>query len=276
MVLRRVWASWLDSVCQGAEAFFIVSGSIVGTALALPDEAIQNAPFWLQKAIYIARSTALYSLLISSISAGLIHIVRKRFLGSRLVWENLHNILDVFRRRAMPNASNSAHNRVTLFKHVGCIWRPRMLTYALKYKILPFGWLVPVDRSGERTLNPTAIFFAPKRHPHKAEGFAGDVWYKEDCQYLGGLPLLRDKCLRNPLRVYCAATKSAEEHIKAKVAAGKTPARSFWGIPVETSDGKPWGILLIDSESEDLMGRDEIKSLYLQLAPAFESLLKEV
>lgn len=196
--------------------------------------------------------------------------VAKKRLGSPVIWEAIHSMLDEFRSKVFPNDPTDFEHRVTLFRH-------HCFAVSLKNKlsfIWPiYGWLTPVERSGERTQSASVLFSASKEKPKKAEGFAGLVWSTNMCQSVNDLPGLTANSPEPDIKRYAQAVRCSWKPMRRKIRSGKAFARSYWGIPIEV-DGKLWGVLVIDSMKEQLQGKDDIKAAFAPFGTCISKLLK--
>lgn len=104
-------------------------------------------------------------------------------------------------------------------------------------------------------------FLAPKNEPESAEGFAGQVWARNRTLVINGLPDLHDSPSEKDIERYALASFASEEWVRRRLSASKPCARSFCGMPVEV-DNKPWGVIVIDSQSEELPDSSELQEVY--------------
>jgi len=78
------------------------------------------------------------------------------------------------------------------------------------------------------------------------------------------------------LSEYAAATfvsiEQARERFQRSKGGGPKLARYFCGIPVRVQ-GKPWGVIIIDSTTENLKNAEDINRIYQLSGKAFGSLL---
>lgn len=205
---------------------------------------------------------------ICTLAVGFLGWVRPK-LGHRWVDEAVKGLLDNFRLSAFPLEDPEIEHRVTLFRHEQWHFSWARL---LKFRNPAAGWLIPYERAGDFSLRSSTIFFAPKEEPDRCEGFAGKVFRNKNCEYLYGLPKIDDKAPDEDVTDYVRETNSPEEWVRQRVVKGKSLPRSFWGFHIEV-DGSVWGVLLVDSRSERLQGKDELKEQFLPVGLCLSKIL---
>jgi hypothetical protein len=106
-------------------------------------------------------------------------------------------------------------------------------------------------RSSHTTRRGIATFRAPD-DADRAEGVAGRTWVKNDALFVSGLPDLIADAADGAFGAYAKSTWVSIEWLKERLKKkkGRPLARSYGGYPVLVS-GKPWGVLLLDSRSEN-------------------------
>lgn len=237
-----------------------------------------QAPSWVKESISFVHHSGGSWLWVFAILAALATYVRK-FFGPKEVWNAVHTLLDDFRNRAFEGQEDPYANRVTLFRHQAWCFKPaawgKMLTQG---KWIWDGWLVPVERSGDMTQNPSVAFYAPRDRPNMAEGFAGTVFKRRITLDLQGLPALNSQMLAGDkiLKSYCEQTNASVKEIKKRVEGDRMCGRSFWGLHLEKEDASIWGVLVIDSHQPNIRPKDEIYDEYKNLAKILGAMLKEL
>lgn len=138
------------------------------------------------------------------------------------------------------------HHRVTLFKHVKCIW----WTYPWRGRGKPCsGWLKPVARSGHTTQRTNTVFLAPDMADN-AEGVAGVTWTKMATVRISNLPAIRaPEDAHAATYVEKSFTPPRLFRPRAKSEPKRLP-RALCGIPV-FANSEPWGVIVIDSRNPD-------------------------
>lgn len=191
------------------------------------------------------------------------------------------NELDEFRKRCFPDVPPTEpldNNRVTIFKHVQWqwwIWPWRSWCCPWGWGRGPgSGWLVVAYRSGHATQSSGTVFLAPD-DAEQADGIAGQTWRRKAAYRVRGLPDLGNvagvgcfKVCWLSLRARCGSTSSAvKEFIETRrqimnyAEATSLPSRLTWqrkngkkklplsmcGIPLESQQNIPVGVLVLDS-----------------------------
>jgi len=183
------------------------------------------------------------------------------------VQKGIKGLLDGFRRDFSVGGEDDLTHRVTLFRHVNFSWR---VCRHLKW---PWhGCLVPFERSGEYRLKSSTVLVASKNNPDRAEGFAGKVFKKRQCDAINNLPGLSKDSSFPTIERYADDTNISADWIQNKIKNGFILPRSFWGIPVE-KEGRIWGVLLIDSRNESLMSSKILKQKYRPYGACLGNLL---
>jgi hypothetical protein len=194
----------------------------------------------------------------------------KRHVGHPSVWNAVHSWLDAFRANVFEDYPAEQDHRVTLFKH-----KDYHLSWYTLFRKPWLGFLIPIERSGEVTQNPSVIFSAPRSNPNRAEGIAGYIWKTKECHYVCNLPELNDASSDKTCKTYSRKSKTNKKYVLKRAKTGKPFARSFWGTPVEVN-GKCWGVIVIDSRHPELAGKDEIKAIFQPMASVLGKLLEYV
>jgi hypothetical protein len=248
-LLRRELSGKLDAVLRATTwvvAFLTVV--VTGILKADPNDYVQW-PFVHEKIISVQKSAWLV-LPIFLIIAGIAGVLLQR-IGRPKIWNAVHYLLDEYRQQIFgtdPAKSKDPdyYHRVTLFKHV---WlRPTL-------RGRPWGgWMIPVERSGQRTKSGIARFRASEHEPDRAQGVAGQTWARSRPVSVYGLP---DINVPAPLPEECeryATEGLVPQHWvyrrKRNRMKGASNGRAFFGIPIEV-EGRTWGAVVIDSRSPD-------------------------
>ena len=164
-----------------------------------------------------------------------------RIWGDPKLLAVLDDVLDQFRDGVFEDVrGDHAHHRVTLFQHRRCL---------LGFSMWPCsGWLVPVARSGHTSQKTKTRFRAPD-DPQKTEGIAGRAWASiNKTAFAANLPDLESVSSREAIAEWANLTNVSEKWVRKR----NTHARSLMGFRVEKPNGKPWGVLVIDSRNPSL------------------------
>lgn len=177
------------------------------------------------------------------------------------------------------------NNRITLFRHKdACIflWPMRGLIWPWGMDdIWPWrwrspwaGWLVIAHRSGHAAQSRSTRFLASPTDG-KAEGVAGETWRRASAYRVTALPDLsgvqyhnspkrlvlalltkigrlqglstRFQADRQEVRIYAQRTNVNERAVWQRIKYNKKCPREIVGVPIETANGKRWGVLILDS-----------------------------
>lgn len=174
-----------------------------------------------------------------------------RVLGDPSNHAAICELLDRFRDGVFGDRSEDhSHHRVTLFKHYG--FHP--LGFDFEDRGWPWsGWLIPVARSGHTAQKTNVRFLAPD-NTDRARGIAGRAWARlskpnaRATAWVDGLPNIRSNTSTENIQEYARKTNVSEKWVKKRL----PQSRSLMGFIVETNDGHPWGVLVIDSRSSNL------------------------
>lgn len=167
-------------------------------------------------------------------------------LGDPKVHAVVGEVLNRFRDGVFGDgAGDYAHHRVTLFRHYGFHLRG----FDFKDRGWPgSGWLVPVARSGHTAQKTSVRFLAPD-DTDRARGIAGRAWAASNgTASATGLPDVRSDVSTDDIQQYARRTNVAKRWVMKRL----PQARSLMGFTIETPNGKPWGVLVVDSRSPDL------------------------
>lgn len=282
MALRaRKASTWGGRIRFFEYIFYGIAAIISFTVGHDADAANWQAPSWVKDSISFVHHSGGSWLWVFAVLAALMTYFRK-FIGPKEVWSAVHTLLNDFRNRAFEGQEDPYANRVTLFRHQSwCFKRAALGKMVTQGKWIWSGWLVPVERSGDMTQNPTVAFYAPMDHPNRAEGFAGIVFRRRITLDLQGLPsldseMLKDDAGANTLKSYCESTNVSIQEIKKRLGRDGMCGRSFWGLHLEKEDASIWGVLVIDSHQPNIRPKDEIYEEYKNLAKILDAMLKEI
>lgn len=159
-----------------------------------------------------------------------------------------------------PPKAHDGNFRVTLYKY-------RKFSFLVLFSFRwPWGeWLCPYERSGFQRLKSRSRWKVSLNKPSLNEGVAGRCFAQEDPIHLKDLPggeQFREQGGRARKKEYARQTGMTFEAIQQRVA--NEPdyewPRSFWGIRV-ICEGKPWGVVLIDSTLPDIGDPEYIGSI---------------
>ncbi len=154
------------------------------------------------------------------------------------LWTTVHKLLTSFQRdifqAELSRGDPMDLHRLTLFK------RLRFRCWVCKW---PWsGWLVPIERSGHTTQSTAAVFRAPDE-AKRAEGVAGNTWRASVVIFRENLPDVSSAAAPpQDVADYARQTWTTPE----LVARRRPSARSYVGIPLDVN-GKPWGVVVLDS-----------------------------
>lgn len=255
--------TWIQYGCGIASASF-------GASLKADVTQIAVASPFLSEIVKSAQHKAWWAIPSLMIVLPILHFIKSK-IGDPTVWDIIHKLLDEIQAKTFPEVTADHHHRVTLFQHKSwCLRVSKCRTGGLFS-----GWLIPVERSGEKTQNPKVAFRAPKDNPDAAEGVAGMVWANGGSLCIERLPELTAESKDTNFALYAEKTKISEKELRKKVSKGKKLARSYWGTIVKKKNGV-WGVILIDSRSPDLPDESEIDDIYKPVGVCLNKLLEVV
>jgi hypothetical protein len=179
----------------------------------------------------------------------LIPIVEKsrKKMGTPWVWDCVQSLINDFEGRLFRAKDlRRDEHAATLFKLVKWRWWPWP-------RIEPR--LVAVARSGNARRRSTSTFRVSDSGGTRSEGVCGQVFSRETVLSAYNLPDLienaDDECIRKYAVATCVSEEWLRKWVERKRTNGQKLPRSYCGFHVETSSGKPWGVLLLDSTSPD-------------------------
>ena len=169
-----------------------------------------------------------------------------RRLGDPKLHAVVNRVLKQFRDEVFGDLDgDSAHHRVTLFKHRRC----HLLGFDMKARGWPLsGWLVPVARSGHTTQKTNVAFLVPD-NTDRAQGIAGRAWAAlNGTAYVTELPDVQSTESPSDIEQYAQQTNVSKDWVEKR----KPGTRSMMAFTVETPVAIPWGVLVVDSRNPDL------------------------
>ena len=167
-------------------------------------------------------------------------------LGDPRIHAVVDEVLNRFRDGVFGHDDGDyAHHRVTLFKHHGF----RLLGFDINERGWPLsGWLVPIARSGHTAQKTNVRFLAPD-NTDRARGIAGRAWAAlSKTASATSLPDVQRNPTSADIQQYAEQTNVTESWVKKR----RPGTRSMVGFTIETPNGKPWGVLVVDSRKPDL------------------------
>lgn len=174
----------------------------------------------------------------------------------------IKKVIDYFYNETRPEDGLPINYRVTLFKYRKFSFVQLIKLCAFRSKRLPWkGWLAPYERSGSFRNRTWVRWPASLDDISQNKGVAGKVFCEGAMIRIEGLAS-KEQLSNNPRKreLYAKSTNCPVAWVDSKVEAGGELPRSFWGTIVETSSsGAPWGVLLIDSNLEELADPETIE-----------------
>lgn len=225
--------------------FLGVGASIAGDA-ETPEERAELWGGWKWASEHARNFTAP-----ATAAIGLIALLR-RAIGPAWVWRAVQRVLDQWQNSALGDRDGPRHaHRVTLFK-------------ARSFGLWLWPWdpmLAPFMRSGHMTQNSCIRWPIPD-HGDGYGGVAGNAFKNRQVVAIANLPDVSGSPTPEQVREYASQTGVEEEWVRVN----KPRARSFYGVPIEISGGRCWGVVVLDSREEHPIGKKK-------LAPEHESLV---
>lgn len=194
--------------------------------------------------------------------------VIKSYFGNPWVCEIVKSLLEELRAAVFAERSESAAHldRVTLFKKRDT--RFRFLCWPSQ------DWLCAVERAGHMTRRRRKWFRACD-DGHRVEGVAGQTWAEGRTILKENLPIIRATSTLDELALYAKSGFVTLSSVKRQARRGTPLPRSLFGIIVEVK-GKPWGVIVIDSPAEKLIGKEQIEIFYAKNAKILGKLLEKL
>jgi hypothetical protein len=239
-------------------------------------------PYW-QSILGIVHDNAFWVIPVAAVSVVCIDWFQK-YNGPPEIWCVIHHILNEMHGSVFPSDCNKAEHRVTLFR-LKKNWRG--------------AWLVPIERSHYLARKSKTRFRV--QDDGNAEGVAGQAYVQKACIYVESLPNISPEfengthiaanitagafkrrffpkeCLSASqlatVQLYMRQSWTDEKKVIKNMLAGKSMPRSLCGMPVEVQ-GEVWGVIVIDSRNEKLIGKSKIKAFYSQNAGVLSKLIQ--
>lgn len=193
-----------------------------------------------------------------------------RRMGDPWILEKLQFILDEYQFKVFSaSGAPQDHDRVTIFKHCKNHFWLRHWSCSKWYWRSgkhPFwsDYLIPVLRSGHISKKSKAIFYAPDGSD-KAEGVASMAWSKKGSVVLNQLPVIKSNTGVRDKEKYARATKCDLALLDKYIAEGRQPPSSIAAMVIECN-GRPWGVLVLDSRSPNGVTDDSVDNYTLTIA----------
>ncbi|GLX86351.1 hypothetical protein tloyanaT_26040 [Thalassotalea loyana] len=178
--------------------------------------------------------------------------------GDDTSWELMQTYLDQMQKDVFPDHQDEIKDkhRVTLFKYSKWSFK----RYTLNRKVLSgcwserlwiwSGWLKPVLRSGKTSKQTNTVFSAPD-NGMKAEGIAGKCWASAaTVPALQLVKIVSSSSARNKQK-YANDTGMPLWLVQKYLDEKKPLSISILAYYITTGSGKPWGVLVIDSQEHN-------------------------
>jgi len=238
---------WTTLIHRSLAILALTVSILLGAVSASTDIDISNlSPGFGKNIVQDLKDNSTWMLIVLGFSSAGIYWF-SRYMGPPVVWRQVQYILDeqrdiLFGSESQGKPDPVHHHRVTLYKMVNFRW------------YWPFGkrgWLIPVARCGDVTKSGIPKFKAPRVKPGEAEGVTGLSWETQKTVSVHDLPNINRRIVAKKwLEAYAKATNTSIEWVKNR----KKRGRKFPGAILATSleiHGKVWGVLSIDSRSND-------------------------
>lgn len=182
-------------------------------------------------------------------------------------WKAIQSCLDEFRDQVFDGTD---HAEDLNFKHRVTLYR--LQNGSLKMlKPVWQRWLVPVARSGIITKRTRSIFRLPD-NPHQIEGFVVQAFLKKGIWLRAEeVPELRQDMTASDRQAYRDKTSISVD----KALRMNYTARSYAAIRMEVN-GKPWGVLVLDSVNSRMPAPPELTRLFRLLTSAIAPILEVI
>lgn len=197
--------------------------------------------------------------------AALLELFRKWLIShvrDKQTEKAIKKVIDYFYEETKPEDGLPINYRVTLFKYRRFSFTQLARLLFFKPRRNPWkGWLAPYERSGSFRNRTNVRWAASLDEVSQNKGVAGKVFCEGSTIRIEGLAS-KEQLSNNPRKreLYAKSTNCPVEWVNRKVASGGELPRSFWGTIVETStSGAPWGVLLIDSNLDELVDTETIE-----------------
>ncbi len=244
--MKRLGRSrWLHKALGITRGVSTVVIAVLSAAIVVSPENLEAKHPLLATAVTLAGDWAWLGIFVCScLAGGCTLAVRK--LGDPSLRAVVDEVLNRFRDGVFGHhGGDYAHHRVTLFKHR----RFRLLGFDFNEGGWPLsGWLVPIARSGHTAQKTNVRFLAPD-NTDRARGVAGRAWAaRSGTASATELPDVQRNTTPADIRQYAKQTNVSESWVRKR----SPRARSLVGFTIETPNGKPWGVLVVDSTNPDL------------------------
>lgn len=259
--------------------FPIGTAAAVLAVLATKDPSQYKQWPSLQSSITLGKQYAALSL-VFAVYVGAANYACKK-IGPPWAWQAIKCIIDRFQKQVIKGSTRPKYDehRVTLFKCVRWNFRVRdwkslsdrsgLDKHAIK-ALWRLRWFKPISRSGHTTLRLTTRF-PLYEEATVGEGVIGEVWRTEGVKRVEDLPEIPSSNGADPNQAYATYSKEVncgEKWLKSQN--NRTMARSYCGIPIEVN-GKPWGVIIIDSREPKLkISNEQIELAALALGKFIE------
>jgi hypothetical protein len=257
----------------------------IGSVIQL-DLSAQNAnwhPMWLIIIVFIKDNAPALICCVAVVI--LVTVVVLRMSQSATILKCVATKLDVIRDWLCCDltADYNDNHRVTLFQYKKTYWGLWKNRRYWTYRFFPWsfdrnpwsGWLVPVSRSGYTSQKPKAIFWAPDDSV-KSEGIAGVAWATSSAVHREKLPKITKSSSDVNCDKYCEITGTLRSVLESYKSDDKVPARSFYSFPILSKGGEPWGVVVIDSQSQTGILVEEVQRAVTVSCPVLAVLLEEL
>ena len=183
-------------------------------------------------------------------------------------WKAIQSCLDEFRDQVFDGQD---HAEDLNFKHRVTLYR--LQNGSLKMlKTVWQKWLVPVARSGIITKRTSSIFCLPD-NPSKIEGVVAQAFLKKEGIWLReeDVPELSPNMTDSDKQAYRVKTRISVD----KALMMNYRAKSYAAIRMEVN-GKPWGVLVLDSENSRMPSPPELTRMFRLLTSAIAPILEAI
>lgn len=251
---------------------------LVGGVVAVTGAVLKATPAdWsafplVQQSLAFLQTQAWWIIVTGPIAVGIAQAVRRTY-GTPWLADTINKVLTEFRDDIYKSHDHEAvdKHRVTLFRHKAL---------RLYWGTPSLGWLKPVARSGHLTQRGIVWFRAPDR-PVSVEGVAGAAWRCKTWVIIPNgtqnrqLPNIDGASSEGSIREYAAATFVTPSWVRQRLQAKRPMAKSFCAIRIQVK-GKPWGVLVLDSQSEIPPDEAFLAQRFAAMASVLSPLLERV
>lgn len=254
---------------------------MIASTIEFAGKVDEKAYPFMHKAFGVAKDYSLffYALMVILLFIGY-RMTRK---GNTVCWEALQVQLDELHSIVFAEYQDQANdvNRVTLFQYKK--WCYRRYKWNLKkiYQSIGdgkgpgTGWLIPVLRSGHISRNTNTVFHAPDES-RMAEGIAGKCYVSNCIVHVEKLPAVREKSSEQNKKRYASKSHTPLALVKQYTEQGKSLPRSIMSIPVTTSSGDFWGVVVFDSQNESGINKEDTQEVFRAVTNTVGVLLEEL